>query len=348
MQPQTPIRIGNAEKNAIENCLDIIRGCQLPDGAFCMMKEAPGADIWIPPYFANHAALALVAAYQWKKDPADLSRVKNWLSWCVRHQATDGYLPDFVGKPTDYKISAMVVDAWDSSAALFLLVLGRYYRAGGKVTGELVTAAKKALVCIQKVTDKADGLTWAKPDYPIKFFEDNIEVYAGLIQAAEFFLKIGNPAKAVEAKTQAARIARKLPRFWNADEERYGVALKAGDVPDDVLKAANQETHKLEAYPNGQAQLFGIAFVKPQPGAWKTAQSFPADDLDRQAPLGSERWVIASARMGGAEAKRWRQQATQTALKFAPNTVYIFRPALMVLGLLEGADYMPGIVLPKK
>lgn len=344
-----PIRIGNAEKNAIENCLDIIRDCQLPDGAFCQMKEAPGVAIWIPPYFANHAALALLAAYRWKHDPADLTRVKSWLSWCARHQSTEGYIPDFKGPVVGYKISEVPVDAWDSSAALFLLVLGQYQRAGGKLTGELVTAAKRALSCIQKVTDSADGLTWAKPDYRIKFLEDNIEVYAGLKQAAEFFQKIGNPAKAAEAKKQAEQIGKKLPRYWNEDKGRYAVAIQANGMLDDVLKQENVVTQKLEAYPNGQAQLFAIAFIKPQKGAWQTAQQFDVDDTERLANMGSERWLIATARIGGAEAKRWRQQATQAALKFTSSTVYIFRPALIVLGLLEGADWMPSIAaVPSK
>ncbi len=330
-----PIRIGNAEKNAVENCLDIIRGCQLPDGAFCMLKEQPGAAIWIPPYFANHAALALIASYVWKQDIPDLMRVRNWLIWCLSHQASDGYLPDFVGSPTDYKITPTVVDAWDSSAALFLLVLGRYERAGGLMSKDFVTAARKALACIQATTDKTDGVTWAKPTYPIKYLEDNIEVYAGLIEGATFFQRVGDKVRAAEAKKQAERIAKKLPRFWSAEKKRYAVAMHKGDVLDD--------TQKLEAYPQGQVQLFGIAFVKPQPGAWQTVQAFERDDLDRQAPLGSERWMIAAARMGGVEAKRWRQTATQAALKFTPSTVFIFRPALIVLGLLEGADWMPSI-----
>jgi len=89
------------------------------------------------------------------RTPADLERVGRWLEWCAQNQAASGYWNDFEGTVAGYRNNGKV-DAWDSSAALFLLVAGRYQRAGGKATPAIVAAARKALKCIETVAD-GDG-----------------------------------------------------------------------------------------------------------------------------------------------------------------------------------------------
>ena len=105
----------------------------------------------------------------------------------MRNQADDGYWNDFDGTLASYKNTGKV-DAWDSSAAMFLLVAGRRQKLTGKEPSpDLLRTAKNALKCIEAVTDAAHGLTWATPKYKVKFLMDNIEVYAGLRAAETLF-----------------------------------------------------------------------------------------------------------------------------------------------------------------
>ena len=121
------------EKQAVAACLTLVRDCQLPDGAFAQISPAgqTSAPVWIAPYFANFAALALLADYGHSKKPDSLERVGRWLDWCAKHQSAEGYWNDFEGTAAAYKNNGNI-DAWDSSAALFLLATGRYQRAGGQ------------------------------------------------------------------------------------------------------------------------------------------------------------------------------------------------------------------------
>jgi len=182
----------------------------LADGAFNMVNDgiAPVSPVWIAPYFVNHSMLALLAASNSKMSAADVTRVGKWLEWSVVHQHVGGFWHDFTGTIAAYK-SNDKVDAHDSSAALFLMVAERYQRRGGKISGYVSAAAKSALKCIQHVTD-TDGLTWAKPNYKVKFLMDNVEVYGGLIAGRKLFIATGDAAEAKAADKQAAAVGKGL------------------------------------------------------------------------------------------------------------------------------------------
>ena len=322
-----------AEAKAVATCLDIIRGCQLPDGAFVQVNHggAPEAPVWIAPYFVDYAAIALLAEYKRTKRLSDLASVGKWLAWCAMNQADDGYWNDYEGTVAVYKNNGKV-DAWDSSAALFLLVAGKYQQAGGKVTPRIVTAARKALRCIETVSDR-DGLTWATPTYKVKFLMDNVEVYAGLQAASELFAAAGEKAEAGKASAQADRIRKKLPGYWRPADRLFAYALHPNGIFEGGLD---------KAYPQGLAQLFGCAFIAPKPEAWAAVKKFPPDG-GPSAALGAERWLTAAARFGGDDAREWRAKTAAEAAGFTPLNVYIYRPAVTALALLEGADWMPNI-----
>ena len=243
------------EARAVAACLTIVRGCQLPDGAFVQVNHGrnPDSPVWVAPYFANHAALALLAGHERTENPGDVARVGRWLDWCAKHQSADGYWNDFEGSVGGYKDNGKV-DAWDSSAAMFLLVAGRCHRAGGKATPAVVAAARRALTCIETVTDR-DGMTWATPTHRVKFLMDNVEVYAGLRAGVEFFAPIGAKAEAGKAGAHAGRIGQRLPDYWLPADRRFAYALHQNGAFEGGLDAS---------YPHGLAQLFGVAFVHPR------------------------------------------------------------------------------------
>ena len=289
LKEKKPLELTVAEKKAVENCLNIIRGCQLPDGAFVMKNHGKNAEsiAWIPPYFANYAALAILAGSERKKVPSDLARIAKWLDWCAKNQTADGYWHDFEGTISRHQSNGKV-DAWDSSAALFLIVAERFQRSGERMTPAVITAAKKSLACIQMVTDQADGLTWAKPTYKVKFLMDNIETYAGLVAATRLFARLGAKEEQGQARQMVERIEQKLPGFWQQNEKLFAFALHQNGA---------FEAGMDQLYPHGLAQLFAIGFLDARTQAWQQVQAkFLPDDGDHAA-AGPERWLIAASRM---------------------------------------------------
>ena len=117
--------------------------------------------------------------------------------YATNQDKTTGYIHDFKGsisKGTFTKSGQ--IDSVDAYASTFLQLADNYLREM-KTMGpmqqralekilppeELLGAAKLSLKAIESVKDK-DGLTWAKPDYKVKFLLDNVEVYAGSIYNA--------------------------------------------------------------------------------------------------------------------------------------------------------------------
>ena len=317
------------EQQAVAKCLSRIRACQLPDGALAQVEpRGAGAPVWIAPYFAHFGALALLAGHAREPSPEDVARVGRWLEWCVRHQAADGYWNDFEGTTAAYADTGKV-DAWDSSAALYLLVAERYRRAGGIVTPAIAAAARSALACVERVSD-TDGLTWAKPDYRVKFLMDNVEVCAGLRAAAGLFAVSGLPSEAQLARVRAERLAGRLPLFWRPEQQRFSHALMAdGRFAQDAGKP----------YPNGLAQLYGIAFVDAKAAAWEAVARAFQPEAGPSVAFGPEWWLMAAARLGGAEVQAWRARVVSDTATFLPAT-YLHRYALSALALLDGAAWL--------
>ena len=331
-RPAPCSQLSPAEAQAVSDCLALIRGCQLPDGAFAQVRPGPGpgAPVWVAPYFANYAALALLAGQEHTAHSEDVIRVGKWLAWCAKNQAAEGYWNDFEGTAGAYADTGKV-DAWDSSAALFLMVVGRYRRCGGHVTPALEAAARKAFVALVRVTD-ADGLTWAKPDYKIKYLMDNVEVCAGLRAADGFFSAQGATGEARQARHQADRSAEKLPAYWRRADDRFAYALQADGTFEGGLD---------KPYPHGLAQLFGVAFVAAHTSAWQNVSRAFRPETGPAAACGAEWWLVAASRLGESEARAWRGRLAREAESFNPRSTYLHRPALSVLSLLEGADWMP-------
>jgi len=324
--------------DATASCLAGIRGCQLPDGAFAQV--APGgnasAPVWVAPYFANFAALALLAGHRHMPHPEDLVRVSRWLEWCAGHQASGGYWTDFEGTSASYSDTGKV-DAWDSSAALFLSVLAGYRRAGGEVQSAWFDAARRASACLETLTDK-DGLTWAKPDYRVKFLMDNIEVCVGWRSAAEIFAAAGAAADAGRARSHADRlISFSLPGYWQSGTGRFSHARLA----DGTLAPVGAKS-----YPYGLAQLYGIAFVHPYGAAWLSVNRAYHPNTGASAAFGPEWWLVAASVVSEDDARLWRPRVCEAVAAFDPARTYLHRYALSALALLDGAQWLQSNNVP--
>lgn len=147
-----------------------------PDGAILYGSSE------IIPYYSNLAAIGLT------KDPGSHGVVQRWMEWYIRHLnwpdkwGMHGSIYDY-----DYNHGAEVshnnADSTDSYAATFLSLAWAYFNTGDANAQSYVRTLSSQLDAIGQVivlTQQPDGLTWALPDYHIKYLMDNCEAYRGL------------------------------------------------------------------------------------------------------------------------------------------------------------------------
>jgi hypothetical protein len=358
--------LARRRQQAVERCLQLIRNCQRPDGAIEMRLEReptdpedrkqaiesgedPGAvavdTVRVVPYFANHSALALLAAHaRAGRNVEDVKRAARWLGfYAARQSPTTGYITDYRGSRSRGAFySTGQFDSVDAYAST-LLQLAQRYRA--EVSGlalderrELETllspmvlrhAATLALKAIESVTD-ADGLTWAKPDYKVKFLLDNVEVYGGLRAGEAFFAETGAGAEAAAARQQARTLERALDRFWQPERQRFAWA---------ILEDGARQDGFTESYPHALANLAGLAWISGESGAlWRALKQQFAPGI--HAPI--ERWLMAAIGVGDADGGDWRQRTLEEAERFTARTNGQ-RTALLALVLCEGRSWMPNL-----
>ncbi|MBU4459769.1 MAG: hypothetical protein KJ579_04310 [Verrucomicrobia bacterium] len=313
----------DGEWAAIEGCLEIIRQCQMNDGN--IRVKGDGAAAWAVPYFGNLAAVALLAAHDSRRNSEDVARVGRWLTWYARHQEADGTIYDCEGTVSSCTSNGKR-DSTDSYAATFLMAVGRYTQVLAKQpSAEILHAAAKALAAIEAVVQD-DGLTIAKPDYAIKYLMNNVEVCQGLAEGARFFASVGMEKESRNAKAMAARMAGSMGKFWSERDASFAYALDMKDQGSGGLS---------EPYPHGLAQLFALAHMRPsRPGLWaRVTRTFKPDD--KGMPV--ERWLIAAKRNAGSkELDELRKATISAALRFSGKDVYVGRPAMTVIALLDG------------
>lgn len=145
----------------------------------------------IEPYFANFAMLGLL------NNPTveNLKVVKKWIGWYISHLNTSStdynglagtvyrYYVDYNDDTIEYSEGGY--DSTDSYAATFLSVVKKYVQMGGDhIYVQSIQDKLKIVADAILATQTSDGLTWAKPDYKIKYLMDNAEVAMGLADYA--------------------------------------------------------------------------------------------------------------------------------------------------------------------
>jgi hypothetical protein len=210
------------------------------------------STIRINPYYSNLAATGLV------KDSARYVQVENWMRWYIGHlNHSDKW--NLGGTMYDYNIvngvevSAGDADSTDSYAATFLSLAYAYYATGNPAAQSYVRSISGDLDLIAQVlvkTQQSDGLTWAKPDYQIKYLMDNSEVYRGLADISTLFGSLGDSSKqayygALATKCQGGVWGMFLGKDWAVYKDALG-----------RLAAPTLSTW----YPDASAQLFPVLY----------------------------------------------------------------------------------------
>lgn len=182
-----------------------------PDGAILYGSSE------IIPYYSNLAAIGLT------RDPDSYGIVQRWMEWYINHLnwpdkwGLNGTTYDY-----DYNNGAEVshnnADSTDSYAATFLSLAWAYFNTGDANAQSYVRTLSSQLDAIGQVlvlTQQPDGLTWAKPDYQIKYLMDNCEAYRGLRDLALIFQNAFNDdSKAQYYNSKADLMLQGINGMW--------------------------------------------------------------------------------------------------------------------------------------
>lgn len=184
-------------QNLIQNESQWLVSLQLDNGSFPMTATKDGT-VKVSPYFSDFAALALLEAGNKYAEP-----VRKYMDWHFAHINTaeqdynqvDGTIYDYNENVADthHAVSESYIDnkksydSTDSYAATFLSVLWHYYSATGDAAYITSHADTIDRIVNALFSTMDNGLTWAKPDYKIKYLMDNCEVYQGLSDASRLY-----------------------------------------------------------------------------------------------------------------------------------------------------------------
>lgn len=168
----------------------------------------------IVPYFSNIAAIGLIKAYKLTGNFTYLLAARNWLDWYSTHQnkwfdskGILGTIYDFKLLSNGSEVPTFDYDSSDSYAATYLWALYEYFLVTND-SSYLKQKEENILLALNAIfsTMNQDNLTYAKPDYKVKYLMDNCEVYKGIYSAGKVLLALGNSSgiKLIE-KSEAIR-----------------------------------------------------------------------------------------------------------------------------------------------
>ena len=241
-----------------------LAGLQIENGAL-LMTRGPSGDYTMNPYFADFAALALLGAGE-----AYYENVRRYMDWHFDHLNTaqtdyngvDGTIYDYTVTLSNGKLVSEVIsinadgkksyDSTDSYAATFLCVVAKYYEKTGDLAYLQANSQdlQRLLNPIRQTMHQ--GLTFAKPDYRIKYLMDNCEVYEGLVAAEKLYTALGLSELCAEAADLKKQVFDAIEEhMWMEEEGYYEVAL---GVNNDSAYAFTWTNF----YPCATAQLFPI------------------------------------------------------------------------------------------
>jgi hypothetical protein len=226
-----------------------IRQAQLSDGAIAWYVDRQRID----PYLANYAAIGLAQAYKVTGTKADLTAATAWLGWYAGHENAAGFVTDYTVSGTGLETSTGDMDSTDAYAGTFLLAVRAAYRAGGgSVHLQPLAAGIRGAVAAIEATQDADGLTWAKPTWHVKYLMDQAEAFAGLQAAADLGNALGDAQLTSRATSDAKAMASGVSTLWDAPTGGYDWARHDG--------GAQATTDWGTLYPDAMEQEWPAAF----------------------------------------------------------------------------------------
>ena len=220
----------------------------------------------VVPYFSN---LAVAALLDTDPSPRSLHVAELWMDWFLSRIGPEGVpVEHWVGIETGIELTCPAalstlptvercesIDATDSAASTFLIVLAAYQGAGGsqaflrqREVG--IRGVAQTLLDLQE----EDGLTIARTDYPVKYLMDNAETVAGLRAMARFDRDVfGGNALVFDASAERAAIG--LASLSNAETGLHAWAK----MPDGTHEASRLDRWYADAVAQVWPLVFGVS-----------------------------------------------------------------------------------------
>lgn len=228
----------------------------LPGGAIASYPDRTRVD----PYLGGFAAWGMADQAGRTRDRGLLASTWSYLRWYAGAQDAQGYVTDYSVSPGGALTSTGDMDSTDSYAAVFLLATEAAYQASSRVEGS--ASAKKRLKALADGLDgalravestvNADGLTWAKPGWRVKYLMDQAEVYAGLASAGRLFAVLGDRGRGNRARAVSAGVATGVEGLWDPARGSYDWARHEG--------GGSQPADLTVLYPDAMEQVWAVAF----------------------------------------------------------------------------------------
>ncbi len=320
-----------AENKEVKPLVKAILTHQISDGGIRMLTT--DNTVWINPYFTNLALYSLLNATQ--DDPKLLDEVlkttEKWLNWYAENQLPNGAICDFRGYLDNYT-TTNTYDSTDSYAATYIVLVDLYMQLSKKSLTPKVTHSVMQAYKIMIATMQEDGLTWAHPDYKVKYLMDNIEVNQGLIAAILLAKKLDDKELELDAKARLKLNTTSLDKFIVPNEAYLAWAIETDDIMHHGFKVF---------YPDYLANSFACSMLNGlAPRYWDNLSDF------------SEIFAKELCSRSYVAALRFNDTKTSTAIfsamqkKFTENEGNLGAIRLDILNLmlgiaLEDANYWP-------
>jgi hypothetical protein len=238
----------------VERAAEQILIHQTDDGAI-VMGALPAKRSHLIPYCANFAARGLVAAYGETGEARYLDAAKHWAAWYETHMNVDGTVDDFNGSPGAWTPTGDC-DSTDSYAATYLDLVLAIHRASPhrEWLRAKLPSARQAVAAI-RLTLQPNGLTLAKPKWPLMYVMDNTETAGGLRAAEAIGRELGEAVFQQETGAMADRMEHTvLCELWDDARQAYSIGLKASGA-----KIASKPAW----YPYLMANLMAVGWLPP-------------------------------------------------------------------------------------
>jgi hypothetical protein len=198
---------------------------QLPDGAIAWYVDKQH----ISPYLANYAAVGLAEARKQTGSHTYSDAAWAWLSWYAAHEDANGFVTDYNVDANGVETSTGDEDSTDAYAGTFLLAARAAYAADPNAAklGALHAGVTGAVAAIEATQD-ADGLTWAKPTWSVKYLMDETEAYDGLVSAQSLAASLHDSALKARAQADASALKSGIASLWDSPTGAYDWAKDGG------------------------------------------------------------------------------------------------------------------------
>lgn len=233
---------------------ELIQRQQTGDGAITMGLVGRDEST-VNPYFGCFAAEGLLAEYRSTRDAALLRSALAWGDWYAAHQNPNGTIFDYKGHAGAWRSTAHY-DSSDSYAAVYVSFLLDLYRASrDKVWLRGKQASIRLALAGIRLTMQPNGLTLAKPTYPVMYVMDNTETLQGLRSAHELAIALRDTAEGRRTQAEADRMEAAIDSLlWDLSGSSYYIGIQTDGGKSTGLK---------DWYPDIMANLMAIAWLPP-------------------------------------------------------------------------------------